>query len=172
MQAIVKSLLATVQGKQNILRQKYFQLSQTPLLSANFRKFSSQFENYVILVLNLKRILRIQYYSDQSQHNGHFKCVHTLEHNQSHGKCPDMMGEARVQVPMTPIQHQAVRIKHENLINQVISWMLESITDIKSSNPEYEYTCIQWITPLCSNSTNCRQCAQQLMEMMTYKQKL
>lgn len=52
MQAIIKSLLATVQGKQAILMQKHFQLSQNP-----FQPISELYLNleiHVILVVNVR----------------------------------------------------------------------------------------------------------------------
>lgn len=51
---MMKNLLATVQGKQNILMQKHFQLPQIPLLSANFSSLYLNLKIHVILVLRVR----------------------------------------------------------------------------------------------------------------------
>lgn len=132
----MKSLLAIVQGKQNILCKNIFQLSQISLLSANFRKFSlSQLENSCYICSKSQGIFRIQ---DSMPQNT----------TSPMGIRPRREGavskEANGQSigPMGSQYHQPIQIKHDDFINQ----MLESTNDTKSQNPENKYTYIQWIT--------------------------
>lgn len=58
MQAIMKSFLATVQRKQNILMQKYFQLSQIPFQSISQHSPYLNLKVHVILVFDVRRSLQ------------------------------------------------------------------------------------------------------------------
>lgn len=135
MQAVMKSLLATVQRTKNILMQKHFQLPQILLLSANFSKFSlSQLKNSCYscfkcpepLQSNRIPVARVSTQAISSE---------SMPHNTTtpRGTCSGGTRRwvVKVLAPMSSINHQSTQIQHDDS-NQVINQTMESKNDTKS----------------------------------------